>query len=257
MIGENIKKLRKAKGMTQEELAEKACVSYQAVSKWENGGSPDIEMLPVLANTFGVTIDELMGFKLNSYTNKEKFIRLMADAGVLKRGHFDLHGFDANYYVDSEHFTTNIHLAKLGEFFADLIMEEHLEFDCIVGLAYHGISFAAATAMALASKYGVTVNYCHDRRVADSRGRILCGHVACMYIEVAVAHNCGILQDTLRLEVVVPLGTAGKQGVCFMTGTLYVIHSVGSRLQCILAHEFARHTTCQAESHRYYRGQLE
>ena len=66
VISENIKKLRKAKGLTQEELAEKTNVSYQAVSKWENGGSPDIEMLPILANTFGVSIDELMGFKLNS-----------------------------------------------------------------------------------------------------------------------------------------------------------------------------------------------
>ena len=84
MIGETIKKLRKAKGMTQEELAEVIHVSYQAVSKWENGGSPDLEMLPVLANTFGVTIDELMGFKLAAYTNKEKFIRLMADA-IIKR----------------------------------------------------------------------------------------------------------------------------------------------------------------------------
>ena len=66
VIGENIKKLRKAKGMTQEELAEAVSVSYQAVSKWENGGSPDLEMLPLLANTFNVTIDELMGFKLNA-----------------------------------------------------------------------------------------------------------------------------------------------------------------------------------------------
>ncbi len=195
VIGENIKKLRRAKGMTQEDLAEKVSVSYQAVSKWENGGSPDIETLPVLANVFGVTIDELMGFKLNAYTNKEKFIRLMADAGVLKRGHFNLHGFDADYYVDSEHFTTNIHLAKLGEFFADLIMDEHLEFDCIVGMAYHGISFSAATAMALASKYGVTVNYCHDRRVPDSRGRILCGHT---------------LEDGERVVIVDDLVNSGK-----------------------------------------------
>lgn len=175
-ISGNVRKLRKAKGMTQEELAEKAQVSFQAVSKWENGGSPDIELLPVLANIFGVTIDELMGFKLNAYTNKERLIRLMADAGVLKRGRFDLHGFDADYYIDSEHFTTNIHLAKLGECFADLIMEEHLEFDCIVGMAYHGIAFAVATAIALANKYGVTVNVCHDRKMPDSMGRILCGH---------------------------------------------------------------------------------
>lgn len=176
VIGENIKKLRKAKGMTQEELAEAVSVSYQAVSKWENGGSPDLEMLPLLANTFNVTIDELMGFKLNAYTNKEKFIRLMADSGVLKRGSFNLKGFDADYYVDSENLTTNIHLAKLGEYFADLIMDEHLEFDCIVGMAYHGISFAAATAIAMSTKYGVTLNYCHDRKVPDSRGRNLCGH---------------------------------------------------------------------------------
>ena len=37
-IGETIKKLRGAKGITQEELAEAVNISYQAVSKWENGG---------------------------------------------------------------------------------------------------------------------------------------------------------------------------------------------------------------------------
>ena len=127
-------------------------------------------------NTIGATIDELMGFKLAAYTNKEKFIRLMADAGVLKRGKFEIKGTESDYYVDTENFTTNIHLAKLGEFFADLIMEAHLDFDCIVGMAYHGISFAAATATVLANKYGITVNYCSDRKVPDSRGRTICGH---------------------------------------------------------------------------------
>ena len=133
-------------------------------------------MLPILANYFGVTIDELMGFKLAAYTSKEKFVRLMADAGVLKRGKFEIKGTESDYYVDTENFTTNIHLAKLGEFFADLIMEAHLDFDCIVGMAYHGISFAAATATILANKYGITVNYCSDRKVPDSRGRTICGH---------------------------------------------------------------------------------
>ena len=175
-IGATIKKLRGAKGLTQEELAEAVNISYQAVSKWENGGSPDLEMLPILANYFGVTIDELMGFKLAAYTNKERFIRLMADAGVLKRGKFEIKGTESDYFVNTENFTTNIHLAKLGEFFADLIMEAHLDFDCIVGMAYHGISFAAATATILANKYGITVNYCSDRKVPDSRGRNICGH---------------------------------------------------------------------------------
>lgn len=194
-IGATIKKLRGAKGLTQEELAEAVNISYQAVSKWENGGSPDLEMLPILANYFGVTIDELMGFKLSAYTNKERFIRLMADAGVLKRGKFEIKGTESDYYINSENFTTNIHLAKLGEFFADLIMEAHLDFDCIVGMAYHGISFAAATATILANKYGITVNYCSDRKVPDSRGRNICGHT---------------LEDGERIVIVDDLINSGK-----------------------------------------------
>lgn len=175
-IGDNIRLLRKAKGVTQEELAEAVHVSFQAVSKWENGGAPDIDMLPALASFFGVSIDELMGFKLNALTNRERFIRFMADTGVLKRGDFDLHGYRSEYYVDSERFTTNAQYAKLGEYFADCIRESGLLFDCIVGMAYHGISLSVATALALYNKYGVTVNFCHDRKLADSRGREFCGH---------------------------------------------------------------------------------
>ncbi len=175
-IGDNIRLLRKAKGVTQEELAEAVHVSFQAVSKWENGGAPDIDMLPVLASFFGVSIDELMGFKLNAMTNKERFIRLMADAGVLKLGSCDLHGYRSEYYVDSERFTTNAQYAKLGEYFADCIRESGLHFDCIVGMAYHGITLSVATALALYNKYGITVNFCHDRRLPDSRGREICGH---------------------------------------------------------------------------------
>lgn len=175
-IGSNIKLLRRAKGVTQEELAEAVHVSFQAVSKWENGGAPDIDTLPALANFFGVSIDELMGFKLNALTNRERFVKFMADTGALKRGSFELHGYQSEYYVDSERFTTNAHFAKLGEYFADCIRENRLAFDCIVGMAYHGISLSAATALALYNKYGVTVNYCHDREQEDSRGRGICGH---------------------------------------------------------------------------------
>ena len=61
-LGLTISKLRKEKGMTQEELAEKVNVSAQAVSKWENEISmPDISVLPVLAEIFDVSIDELLG----------------------------------------------------------------------------------------------------------------------------------------------------------------------------------------------------
>lgn len=60
-IGENISFLRKEKGLTQDELAKELNVSNQAVSKWEAGKCcPDIELLPLLAHFFGVSIDELL-----------------------------------------------------------------------------------------------------------------------------------------------------------------------------------------------------
>ena len=60
-IGIQIAKLRKENNITQEELAKKLDVSAQAVSKWENGGSPDLEMLPKIADYFDVSIDYLFG----------------------------------------------------------------------------------------------------------------------------------------------------------------------------------------------------
>lgn len=61
-IGSNIKKLRAAKGVTQEKLAEYIGVSCQAISKWESeNGYPDIELIPALAGYFNITADELLG----------------------------------------------------------------------------------------------------------------------------------------------------------------------------------------------------
>ncbi len=60
-IGKTIATLRKTKGWTQVELAEKLNVSDKAVSKWESeAGLPEISQLPAMATLFGVTIDYLM-----------------------------------------------------------------------------------------------------------------------------------------------------------------------------------------------------
>ena len=60
-IGSNIAALRKKKGITQEELANALGVSAQAVSKWENNSScPDVSLLTVIADYFGVTVDALL-----------------------------------------------------------------------------------------------------------------------------------------------------------------------------------------------------
>ena len=67
-IGEMISSLRKEKGMTQNDLAEKMNVTDKAVSKWErNLSCPDVNSIPKLAEILGTTVEEL----LNAQSKKE------------------------------------------------------------------------------------------------------------------------------------------------------------------------------------------
>ena len=60
-LGEKLRTLRKEKHLSQEKLAQYLNISFQAVSKWENGSTyPDIELLPKIARFFGITVDELL-----------------------------------------------------------------------------------------------------------------------------------------------------------------------------------------------------
>ena len=79
-IGTNIYTLRKEKKITQAQLAEKIGVSEQAVSKWENEQcAPDVSLFPVIADYFGVSIDRLFGYHMNSYAEEVKAIIKAAD----------------------------------------------------------------------------------------------------------------------------------------------------------------------------------
>lgn len=81
-IGNNIKRLRKDRGLSQEQLAEQLCVTHQAVSKWETDkAQPDIETLKKLSEIFEVPVEELI------YGKDEKRISIStgnhsADVGV-------------------------------------------------------------------------------------------------------------------------------------------------------------------------------
>lgn len=69
-FSENLRRLRKAKDIKQETLAEAMNVSRQTVSKWENGTAmPDFKKLNALAEYFGVTMDELLGFSNDKNNN--------------------------------------------------------------------------------------------------------------------------------------------------------------------------------------------
>ncbi|WP_053984778.1 helix-turn-helix domain-containing protein [Niameybacter massiliensis] len=87
-LGEKIKYLRKKKNISQEILANYLGISFQAVSKWENGATmPDVCLIPALASFFGVSTDELFDFNLYEIENNVNDI-------VLKSSEY--------YYCDPE-----------------------------------------------------------------------------------------------------------------------------------------------------------
>lgn len=83
-ISQNLKKLRTSRDMTQEQLAEALGVSCQSVSRWELAVCyPDVELLPPIANYFGVTLDELLG--MNEMRSEEKRRDIFTSALALER----------------------------------------------------------------------------------------------------------------------------------------------------------------------------
>ena len=78
-IGKFIKKIRNENNLTQKDLADKLGVTYQAVSKWENGKNiPDLSIIKQLCDEFNIDIDELLnGEKKEKEKNKTKSIRVL------------------------------------------------------------------------------------------------------------------------------------------------------------------------------------
>ena len=92
-LGKRIRELRQRNRITQETLAEALGVTSQAVSRWEASGSyPDVEIIPAIANYFGVSIDELFGY---SSDREEKIKLILAEADRV----FNNQGF--TYYQGS------------------------------------------------------------------------------------------------------------------------------------------------------------
>lgn len=121
-LGIKIRELRRRDGRTQEAIAEALGVTSQAVSRWESGGSyPDMELIPSIANYFGVTIDELFGYD----NDREKKINAIIDrankdihavGNTLAKGNGDLTECVEMLRVASEEFPNEPQiLLKLGD----------------------------------------------------------------------------------------------------------------------------------------------
>lgn len=177
LIGTKIQTLRRNKNMTQAQLAEVLSVSSQSVSKWENHlSTPDISLLPIIARFFGITMDELFNYRLDALNYRERFIRFMADNGVLQFGEFKLQsGRISPYFINTGNYKSASQISKLGEFYAECIREHNVESNLLAGNTHREIPIMIATSMALFNRYGIDMQYSIDSSVGkplDMRDKV-------------------------------------------------------------------------------------
>lgn len=86
-LGNKIREFRRRDSRTQETLAEALGVTSQAVSRWESGNSyPDMEIIPSIANYFGISIDELFGYNSNREKKIDEIIAKIDEFCIKSRG---------------------------------------------------------------------------------------------------------------------------------------------------------------------------
>jgi orotate phosphoribosyltransferase len=102
---------------------------------------------------------------------QREFIELSLQAEVLRFGEFKLKsGRTSPYFFNAGLFNTGLALARLGQYYADAIVDSGIQFDVLFGPAYKGITLAASCAIALADKHNRSVPYCFNRKEAKEHG---------------------------------------------------------------------------------------
>lgn len=102
---------------------------------------------------------------------QQQFIEFAIATGVLRFGSFTLKsGRISPYFFNSGLFNTGGSLAKLGQFYAQAIVDAQLDFDCLFGPAYKGIPLASTTVVALAEQHQRDIPYIFNRKEVKDHG---------------------------------------------------------------------------------------
>ncbi len=99
------------------------------------------------------------------------FIEFALETGVLQLGEFTLKsGRISPYFFNSGLFNSGASLARLGQFYAQAIVDSDLQFDTLYGPAYKGIPLAATTVVALAEHHKIDMPYTFNRKEIKDHG---------------------------------------------------------------------------------------
>ncbi|XOV80483.1 MAG: orotate phosphoribosyltransferase [Aestuariibacter sp.] len=102
---------------------------------------------------------------------QKAFIEFALARQVLRFGEFTLKsGRKSPYFFNAGLFNTGSDLAKLGQFYAQALVDSGIQYDVLFGPAYKGIPIATTTAVALADKHGVDTPYCFNRKEKKDHG---------------------------------------------------------------------------------------
>jgi len=130
------------------------------------------------------------------------FIEFAISAGVLRFGEFTLKsGRTSPYFFNAGLFNTGAHLARLGRYYAQAIVESGTAFDVLFGPAYKGIPLAAAASIALADHHQRNVPWCFNRKEAKDHG------------EGGNLVGAGLSGKVLVIDDVITAGTAIRESV--------------------------------------------
>jgi orotate phosphoribosyltransferase len=104
-------------------------------------------------------------------TFQKDFIEFALSVGALKFGEFTLKsGRKSPYFFNAGMFNRGSHFSRLGQFYADAIVEKHIEFDVLFGPAYKGIPIATATSIALFNNHQRECHVVFNRKEAKTHG---------------------------------------------------------------------------------------
>jgi orotate phosphoribosyltransferase len=139
---------------------------------------------------------------------QHEFIEFAIEAGVLRFGDFTLKsGRVSPYFFNAGLFNTGKHLARLGRFYAQAIIDSGIHFDVLFGPAYKGIPLAAAAGIALADHHDRNVPWCFNRKEAKDHG------------EGGNLVGAALIGRVLIIDDVITAGTAIRESVDIIQAT--------------------------------------